>query len=250
VGPSPKSLALVSLLYFYNDGGRHVRSLLYGLIYWLFSGGNEGDILTRKRVFTAHRAAFEQILLSDKENIIRRIGRNIGSGPEVTYPTARFYQGLLELLVRHNDNIRSEQFEKDYKELVDKLKIPDKSGGVSQTSEGKSRIFTEKQKSTVVLRSLLTTATRCGICEGILDPRGGLQHDHMLKWSEGGQTIVENDRLTHPFCNNNRDIIEALRKGQQTLKLPAFFDPDLFIGTKQLRLFDMDNFDPYTDIDV
>lgn len=250
VGPSPKSLAIVPLLYFYNDGGRHVRSLLYGLVYWLFSGGNEGDVLARKRVFSAHRAAFEQILLADKENIIRRIGRNIGSGPEVTYPTARFYQGLLELLVRHSDSIRSEQFEKDYKGLVDKLKLPDRSAGVSQSIEGKSRIFTEKQKSTVVLRSLFNTATRCGICEGILDPRGGLQHDHTLKWSEGGQTIVENDRLTHPFCNNNRDIIEALRKGQQTLKLPAFSDPELFIGTKQLRLFDLDVFDPYTDADV
>lgn len=246
VGPSPKSLALIPLLYFYSDSGRHVRSLLYGLIYWLFSGGNEGDILTRKRLFSAHRAAFEQMLLTDKENVIRRIGRNIGSGPEVTYPTARFYQGLLELLVRHNDDIRSSAFDKDYRELVARLKIPEKLSSTSQVSEGKSRIFTEKQKSTVILRNLFSTAARCGICEGILDPRGGLQHDHVLRWSEGGLTTVENDRLTHPFCNNNRDIIEALKKGQQTLKLPAFFDPDLSIGTKQLRLFDMDNFDPYT----
>jgi len=119
IGPSPKSLAIVPLLYFYNDGGRHVRSLLYGLVYWLFSGGNEGDVLARKRVFSAHRAAFEQILLSDKENIIRRIGRNIGSGSEVTYPTARFYQGLLELLVRHNDNIRLERFECQVPDCID-----------------------------------------------------------------------------------------------------------------------------------
>jgi hypothetical protein len=249
VGSSPKSLSLVPLLYFYSDSGRHVRSLLYGLIYWLFSGGNEGDILTRKKLFAAHRAAFEQILLTDKENVIRRIGRNIGSGPEVTYPTARFYQGLLELLVRYGDDIRSSSFDKDYKDLVAKLKIPDKSLNAAQLSEGKSRIFTEKQKSTIVLRSLFTTATRCGICEGILDPRGGLQHDHLMKWSEGGLTKVENDRLTHPFCNNNRDIIEALKKGQQSVKLPAFFDPDLSIGTKQLRLFDMDNFDPYAEDD-
>jgi tetratricopeptide (TPR) repeat protein len=225
VGPSPKSLALVPLLYFYSDGGRYVRGLLYGLMYWLLSGGNEDDILTRKKIFSAHRATFEQILLENKENVIRRIGRNIGSGPEVTYPTAKYYQGLMELLIRVNDDISSPAFEKDYKELLSKLKLPDRSAHSSQATENTSRIFSEKQKSTVVIRTLFATATRCEICGGVLDPRGGLQHDHVTKWADGGLSTIDNDRLTHPFCNNNRDVIESLKKGLQALNYQSLLIP-------------------------
>jgi len=250
VGPSsqPQSLALVPLLYFYNDAGTHVRGLLYGLVYWLFSESDEDILLTRKRIFSAHRASFEQVFMTDKENVIRRIGRNIGSGPEVTYAYARYYQGLLELLIRYKGDITSQGFTRDYKEFVDKLKVPEsKAAASTQEPEGRSRVFTEKQKSTVLLRSLLRSQTRCGICEGILDLQGGLQHDHIVKWSEGGQTLIENSRLTHPFCNNNRDIIEGIKSGQRKLKLPVFLDPELSVGAKQLQLFNLNELDPYSD---
>lgn len=93
VGPSPKSLSVVPALYFYNDAGRYVRSLLYGMVYWLASGTEE-EILSRKRVLSIHRAAFEQILLDNKEDVITGITRKTGSGQEVTGQTAQYYQGI------------------------------------------------------------------------------------------------------------------------------------------------------------
>lgn len=234
IGPSPRSLALVPVLYFYTDAARYVRSLLYGWLYWLLSGSGI-DILNRKRVFSIHRAAFEQVLLENKEDIATGITRKTGSGPEVTHQTAQYYQGLLELLVEHKDNTLSDAFGKGYASLTKKL--TNKASRV-KTSSGTSRTFTPSQKSTIVLANFFSSPNRCGICGGILDPTTDLQHDHILEFSKGGRTTIDNQRLTHPFCNNqaNREIIEAGKSGKDVVKLPAFVDPSLSTEPTQLRL--------------
>ncbi len=235
VGPSPKSLAVVPALYFYTDAGRYVRSLLYGLLYWLTSGSDE-EILSRKRVLSIHRALFEQILLENKEDVVTGITRKTGSGHEVTSQTAQYYQGVLELLVLHKDEIHSVAFSDGYTSLARKL--TNKASKV-RISAGKSRSFTTGQKSALVLHNFFSHPNRCGICGGMLDPSADLQHAHIQEWSKGGKTILENQRLVHPFCNNstNREIIEAGRNGSETVKLPRFIDPDLATAPLQLELF-------------
>lgn len=240
IGPSPKSLAIVPSLYFYTDGGRYVRSLLYGLLYWLLSGSEE-NVLNRKRVFSIHRVAFEQILLDNKEDVVTGITRKTGSGHEITSQTSQYYQGVLELLIMYKDDIQSTGFSADYSSLAKKL--TNKSSKV-RISLGKSRLFTPNQKSALVLDNFFYNPNRCGICEGILDPSTDLQHDHILEYAKGGKTLPENQRLVHPFCNNpaNRELILAGRSGKESIKLPKFFDPDLVGEPLQLELFD----DPYT----
>ena len=240
IGPSPKSLGLVPTLYFYTDAGRYVRSLLYGLIYWLFSGNNQDDILQRKRVFAAHRSAFERVLVQGKEDLASGLGRKTGSGPEVTMQTAQFYQNVLELLIKHNDAVESEGFGKEYGEVVARL-ASRKARSQAAGSAGKSRTFTEKQKSELVLQTLYDTAAHCGICGGMFDPTSDLQHDHIVEWHKGGATTSDNQRLVHPFCNNqaNREAIERIRAGQQ-VTLPAFYAPGLEETTAQLTFFELD----------
>ena len=220
VGPSPVSLALVPALYFYTDTGRYVRSLLYGLIYWLCRGSSD-EILTRKRLFCAHRAAFERFLL-DKEDSVTGITRKTGSGPEITLQTTRYFQGLLELLIAHDDEIEGEAFRHAYAELVGALTNGAKKA-VGGNPGGLSRTFTRAQRSGAVLNALFSGAATCPICDGMMDPAWSeqLQHDHALPFAQGGRTVPDNQRLTHPFCNNQRTVIEDLRTKRSSLALPS-----------------------------
>lgn len=210
IGPSPKSLALVPSLYFYTAAGRYVRSLLYGLIYWLCSGSDE-EVLLRKRVFSAHRAAFEDILLENKEEIVSGITRKTGSGPEVTVQTAKYYQELLQLLAKSDDDTQSDGFLKDYAALTETL--TNRRLKPMRAAAGRSRSFSEKQKSAAHLSTIFDSAPRCGICGGMFDPAGDVQHDHIVEAFRGGASTADNQRMVHPFCNNqpNREVIERPR---------------------------------------
>ena len=248
-GSSPRSLSLVPVLYFYNSNGIFVRGLLYGFIYWLLQGSDE-DIKNKKRLFSAHRAGFEQVLLANKENILRRIGRRIGSGPEVTTQTASYFDGLLKLLIQYKNEYISESFVTANVELIDKLKLPDKDKKEElELIEGDNRDFNDRQKASAVLRAYLDNPIRCGICNGILDPASDIQHDHITEWYKGGKTTADNQRLVHPFCNNqaNREAITAIRQGTSHPTLPIFVETNPSSKPKQLSfLEDLDFENPIT----
>lgn len=42
----------------------------------------------------------------------------------------------------------------------------------------------------------------CGICQRKV--RGNWQADHIYPWSLGGETIVENGQVSHPYCNQQK----------------------------------------------
>lgn len=236
IGPStnPKSLSIVPAVYFYTNTGRYVRSMLYGFLYWLLNGGNAEVILDRKRVFSAHRAAFETILLERKNEIVSGLTRRTGSGPDITAQTANYFDGLLRLLMQHEDNIEGKAFQDEYQSFVKGIikRIPREVA----TEDGRSRVFTDRQRSTVVLQELLRSPARCGICGGILDVTTSVQFDHVQPVVQGGPTVVSNARLSHPFCNNpkNREVIEQMRNGSQTVALPEFFDTLQVTNSPQL----------------
>ena len=239
-GQSPRSLMLMPLVYFYNNQGTYVRSLLYGMIYWLDHGTENRDVINRKLIFSAHRGAFEKVLLENKSNIIKRIGRRIGSGPEVTYKTARYYHGLLELLIKHKDSVESAAFKKEHKSFLDILRR-NKSENEDQEivagepeKESISRIFQRQQKSELQVKSFLAKFDLCEICGGRYYPGLFTQADHIKPYSKGGKTVLSNARETHPFCNNNRETIEKIRDGRMYLDLPAFDDPEKL--PEQLKL--------------
>ncbi len=248
VGPSPKSLALIPPLYFYSRDGRYVRSLLYGLIYWLTSG-DDAAVLTKKRLFSVHRRAFEDILIAHKEELVMGLSRNVGSGPEVTLPTARFYRGLLKALIDHDDDMSSTGFTEAYAALASELASAGKRVRKDE-SDGATRDFNPRQKSQARLDDLLLLTTTCGICHARLDPGGDVQHDHIHEYAKGGKTVAENQRLTHPFCNNNRVFIEEIERKQRTIDLPELIEEDVEGRPRQLKLFSDDDFlssDPAAD---
>ena len=178
------------------------------------------------------------MLLDNKEDIVGGIPRKTGSGPEVTSQTAQYYQGLLRLLVSHKDDTLSHTFAIEYSALTKRLTNKASKVRVTQAQGGKSRTFTPGQKSAIVLANFFSNPNRCGICGGMLDATADLQHDHIVEFSKGGKTVGENQRMVHPFCNNqtNREIIEAGKRGKDVVKLPQFMDPDFADEPSQLRL--------------
>jgi 5-methylcytosine-specific restriction endonuclease McrA len=239
-GNSPRSLALMPLVYFYNIQGIFVRSLLYGLLYWLNEGSENRDVLHRKLLFSIHRAAFEEVLLQKKDIIIRRIGRRIGSGPEVTYPTARYYQGLLKLLIQHNDNVESQEFQTAHERLIETLD-KDKSDEVDQDLESLSRTYRGRMRTSVHVQDFLQMFKHCEICGGRYYPGLFTEVDHIRPHAQGGKTTLRNARNSHPFCNNNRDTIEEIRNGKMYIELPPFGDQENLPKMEQLsflQIFD------------
>ena len=236
IGPTQKSLSLVPALYFYTHSGRYVRSLLYGFLYWLLSGDDD-TILARKRIFSAHRATFEHIIMSRQEDVVTGITRKTGSGPEVTAQTAQYYHSVIDLLGRHKDRIDTKEFIEEYADVISKL--TNRTISKPKSSESRGRFFTPQQKYSKRLRAFIDSALKCGICGGIYDPASDLQDDHILEFSKGGKTAPDNQRLVHPFCNNdaNRKIIEDIRAGQQSPNLP-FFDAESERRSQQISFFD------------
>jgi Protein of unknown function DUF262/HNH endonuclease len=232
-GSSPRSLALMPLVYFYNQQGTYVRSLLYGMLYWLNHGSETRDIQNRKLLFTAHRAAFEKVLIDNKSTIIQRIARRIGSGPEVTYPTARYLNALLKLLIQFNDEVESNEFQEAHKTLIETLgKKTDEENEVEKISA--SRTFRGLMKDEIQVSDFLKMFLKCEICEGRYHPALFNQIDHIQEHGKGGKTSVSNARNTHNFCNNNREMIEKIKSGQTIIELPDFENPDNLPKEEQL----------------
>lgn len=240
-GPSPKSLGLIPALYFYSRDGRYVRSLLYGLIYWLCAGDDD-QILAKKRLFCAHRRAFEETLLANKEDLITGLSRKTGSGPEVTLPTAKFYRGLLQALMDHDDDREAEGFKEAYARLADELRTAGRKARAGNGADDRTRDFSVALKSRARLEELVKASITCGICGGMLDVGDGVQHDHIEEYAKGGKTVAENQRLTHPFCNNNRPFIEEIIAKSRVVALPELNEPEVDGRPMQLKLFGDEDF--------
>lgn len=238
-GPYNGSLNLMPLVYFYNDQGVWVRSLLYGMLYWI-AHTNDGsetnqDVFHRKLLFTKYRKSFEDILIANKDLVLTRLGRSIGSGPEVTYPTAKYFNGLLTLLIKHSGQSTDEKFLEDHRQMIEGL-AQRKRTTVFQEKEKVSsgRVFTGLARQSVITAEFISSFQLCEICGGRYFPGLHTQVDHITPYSQGGQTKPSNGRNTHPFCNNNRSRIERILRGEELIPLPLFEDPDTQPKPKQL----------------
>jgi len=234
IGDSPKSLEIIPLLYFYKSDGTYIRSLFYGLIFWLLKG-NDKEIRLRKEGFSAYRGAFEFLLRKDKDTIVQAMARNKGSGTEVTLQTAKYYDSLLDIIIHHVGNIETDNFIADYTHIISE--ILGTTTKVKSIDSVKSRLFSQNQKSSAIVDILLDSLITCEICGGKLNPEGNVQHDHIIRARDGGKTSRHNQRVTHPFCNNRRDQIERFRENGSGSKLPPF----IFTSNEQpsqLKLFD------------
>lgn len=62
-----------------------------------------------------------------------------------------------------------------------------------------TRCFTEEQK-----KSLFFDGCKCGICGQTLLNIDDCEVDHIVPYSKGGRTILENAQLVHSYCNKSK----------------------------------------------
>lgn len=228
-GPSnqPLSLGIVPALYFYTEDSRYVRSLFYGFVYWMFHG-SDIDIRTRKLLFSAFRGLFEALLIEHKAKLIEFISRNRGSGPEVTAVTADALNVLLEGLCMYKSYTSPEFIA--YVRTKAKLDLSSSGLGLRKSGEASERRqISPREKSQAVLTGLIANAITCEICGGKLDPTAGTQYDHVTLYSQGGESSLDNTRISHPFCNHSREQIEKLQASNNIIvpRLAEYQNPNL-----------------------
>lgn len=216
----PKSLGIVPALYFYTEKGKYVRSLLYGFIYWMLTG-SEKTILNRKRSFCAQRERFEKLLFLRKDNFVAGLTRKSGSGSDITVQTAHLFDETIRLLIRNSSDIESDSFNDDFNSLLKKF-YPTKRGAANLFTNKRKRSFSTSQKTNLILNTLLSSSISCGICGGLVDTQRGIQFDHKEDFAKGGLTTVENQQVTHPFCNNNKEFISRIKGNVVKNSLPNF----------------------------
>jgi hypothetical protein len=221
-----KSLGIVPALYFYTVDARYVRSLFYGFVYWMTFGA-EADFRLRKLMFSAYRGEFEAVLKSNKASIVEFISRNRGSGPEVTITTANVLDTILRALVRFKSPA-SDNFIRHIREQL-RLDLRIAEPEIEENEEDdeddlfeQRRQITPRERSQAVLSKLIDRAITCEICGGIIDPASGIQFDHVILYSQGGSSTLDNSRVTHPYCNNNRSRIEEIRGEALSAAVPRF----------------------------
>lgn len=216
---SNRSLGVVPLVYFYNSQGQYVRSLLFGFMYWM-GRGEPSDQLARKRIFTLHREGFENVLLQHKDSLIKRLGRRVGSGSEVTNHTARYFDQLLLLLIQHEDKVDSAGFIEAHDELIDKL--ADSRQLDEPELESRQRTYAGLNRAAVSTPNFLSNLPICEICGGRFYPGRSTQIDHRVEFAKGGRTVPSNGREVHNFCNIDRENLERITNGTLQVELPKF----------------------------
>lgn len=100
-----KSLGIVPLLYTYSHQGSYSKNLLYGLLYWLFSGPDD-EVQTKKIALSANRGRFEAILFRCKADITA-IARK-GGGFKTTKEIAGTIASIVNSLLRTGEKSESE----------------------------------------------------------------------------------------------------------------------------------------------
>jgi len=168
----------------------------------------------------------------------------------VTSQTSEFYYNSFKLLNEYKWVTSNPDFGKAFEEIIQNLatrKGMAKSSKQVAVSEGDSRQFSENQKTAVSIRALLNNNIKCPICGGLLDLSQGTQFDHIIEYGKGGKTTEANARPTHPFCNNNRIAIEAIKFRSQLFKFPEFINQPLTQTREQQMAMAFDFNDPYSD---
>ncbi|WP_321968366.1 HNH endonuclease signature motif containing protein [Burkholderia cepacia] len=223
------SLSLVPLIYWYNRKANFVRGLFYGWCHWLLTG-DDTQVQERKLAVSAVRGELEDVLIRYKDEVAE-VQHRAGAGLKSLSSVGALFQKLVETLLLERGAPAADRDEK-IRQIVG-AKPP------SRSKAGASRSFSKGSRIEINVRELLNSAIKCEICGGVVDLKQGLQYDHKHEYANGGRSVAENGRPTHPFCNLFRDRITQLRIGNASIRLPNFADPSTGGRTfVQLNLFD------------
>lgn len=206
-GKFPQSMGLYPPLYFYSTDGKYREQMLLMFLAW-FSKGNDVDIKKRKFKFSLVRAVFEECWFISRDYIFYAMNRK-GIGPRRLTEHAidvieKFVESVSVGVKKNKGNLHIiKEFLKEYHEPT-YISFSSDIESVGQ----KSKPFTSTVKNKIVIQNMIESQVKCEICGGYVDLENSHQIDHINERSNGGTNDIKNARVTHPYCNNNRIILE------------------------------------------
>lgn len=187
---SVRSLGLHPAVYFYSWTGKHQPILFLTMADIVL----DAERRSKLPQFIKRRAAFEAFI-QDHRALLNQIVRKFGTKDSGQQHLRRFYeeilsaidagmgdQAILERLISHKEFTYLQPAESPY-------------AGVSATR------YSAQVKSGLIMNELLPTTPKCSVCGGLV-PQQGISIDHHIRLSEGGESNVENLRISHGYCNS------------------------------------------------
>lgn len=184
------SLGLHPAVYFYGPSGRHSSPMFMGTVKLLASKlVNNNQTFFNK--FTYVRENLERVLVDNKDLIATILQKNMSN------KRTEVYARLLEKIIQRLENSE----EPDAQFLIDASGLRGKL--IIGSSEYQGKKFSDDVKSEVFIYTALSSAMKCPICKGYLDPDKSVSYDHIVRARVDGKGENGNCQLTHPYCNQS-----------------------------------------------
>lgn len=184
------SLGLHPAVYFYGPTGRHSGAMFMGTVTLLANklAHGDGDFF---RKFTSVRSKLENLLIEHKDLIATILQKHSSKSRNDRYATVldQAIQGLLA-----GNNIGESDLVK-FAGLDGKI--------ITGSADNSPKKFSEDSKSEVFIKTALSSAVKCPICNGYLDTVKSVSYDHIERVEDGGRATTNNLQLTHPYCNQS-----------------------------------------------
>lgn len=184
------SLGLHPAVYFYGPTGRHSSPMFMGTVMFIGSKLINNDYNFFKK-FNNVRESLENVLIENKELIATILQKSMSEKRTETY--AKILNEITNKL--SNSEYPDEQFIIESSGIHGKLII----GSYIKQSQK----FNDDEKSKTFIHTALSSAIKCPICKGYLDPDKSVSYDHIERVREGGNGSSNNCQLTHPYCNQS-----------------------------------------------
>lgn len=185
-GNDGSSLGLHPVVYFYSDRGKYLPDIFLGMVYLI-----KGKLLNNDsgffKKFTIGRERIEGFLVANKA-LVSQILQQISSRSRIERVA-----DILDYLVNNSENAL------DIDGVANAAGVKGSIVDIREKVEGKS--FSDSAKSTIMIRQSLSSALKCPICKGFLEPSMSVSYDHIIRKGEGGTGDAENGQLCHPYCN-------------------------------------------------
>jgi len=189
-GNSPESLGLHAAVYFYNERGKYSRFLFLGLTALVVDKirNNDGAFF---KLFARGRERLERFLIENK-SLIGIILQNLGKGQRIPRMA-----DLFKFLVAQSAAGIDVKPEAAIEHLGLRGRFFDITSGAPATP-----LFSDDTKSMAFVRDAISTAMKCPLCKGLLDPKKSVSYDHKVRKADGGGGDLDNVQLVHPYCNS------------------------------------------------
>ena len=199
-GDTARSLGLHPVVYFYTRSGTFQPTVFLAVSSFV------EDLQSRNKLieFTKYRRAFEDFLIIHKEATTLLI-KQLGSGSR-HIPRLREYYSLVanSLIAGKNQSQIEEELAKDpsfaFLTNMPTFNLPPDAG----ETELSDRKFTRGTKTAAFFAAALPNGARCHLC-GALVHKNSIQFDHDKPRRIGGSALLENAKVSHPYCNSIKD---------------------------------------------